>query len=234
MKKELTMTVIGAEEERFSADIYESTLALWTRMNRYGATFLKFTPADIKASNDHFHKQLKLIGQRMHGSYLPAAAHERVLHKPYCFHVDSLIGRYHVWFTTQLHGKRVQTAGLRIVSVPSPYGRYYIGVDNSDIAKRMFGKPSVMIIKSHCITRLQQRLGLNEDDALAHVFHSLISRASMIPDIGEKSIPFGNNDGTIKAKTADVTIDEGHKLIDLKSFFMTICYTYYYPEWEEQ
>jgi hypothetical protein len=232
--KELELSVIGAEDERFQTDIYEATLSLWNRMNRYGRPSVSFTQQEKKAADKHFSRQLRNIGQRMHGTHLPAAAHDLVLNKPYCFHIDSLIGRYYVWYTTYIRDKRVYSEGIRIVSVPSPYGRYYIAVDDSALAHRMYGKPSVMVIKSHCVLRLQQRLGLNEDDALAHIIQSLVSHSAMIPDIGQKTIPFGKNDGTIKAKTADITIDAGSELIHLEKFFMTICYTYYYPEWEMQ
>jgi hypothetical protein len=234
MKKELELEVVGAEDERFQTDIYEATLSLWNRMNRYGRPSVSFTQIEKKAADKHFKQEMTKIGQRMHGSHMPAAAKERLLDRPYCFHIDSLIGRYHVWYTPYMREKRVYSDGIRIVSVPSPYGRYYIAVDDSGLAHRMFGKPSVMVIKSHCVLRLQQRLGLNEDDALAHIIQSLVNNASSISDIGQKNIPFGQNDGSIKAKTADITINSGSEMIHLEKFFMTICYTYYYPEWETQ
>jgi hypothetical protein len=208
-------------------DVESSFISFFTRVNRYGITSTRAGEDDKTVASRFFRAELKRLNLRMHGSYPPRAVRDAMIGRTFTVPVTTLLGQHHFAFRLT-YQKTLIFLGVRISSLPSPHGRYYMAINDSEEVKKKYGKPLLMLIKSHCLLRMKERGGYDTLDALSALTQPIMFDNIVESDEEEVHIVIGNEGKSVKINAAnmEVTRTQENK-VDTESFFVVVCYTYF-------
>jgi hypothetical protein len=208
-------------------DVTSSFISFFTRVNRYGIASTRAGSDDKIVASKFFRSELERLNLRMHGSYPPRAVRDAMIGKTFTVPVTTLLGQHH--FAFQLtYQKTLVFMGVRISSLPSPHGRYYMAINDDEVAKKKYGKPILMLVKSHCLLRMKERGGYDTLDALSALVQPIMFDNIIESDEEEVHINIGSEGRSVKINAANMEVTRTQdNEANTESFFVVVCYTYF-------